>query len=74
VLHLGISGSDNISTTSSSSLKPKKERKINIEDQSEMILNQVVSLYKEMATINTDHAQHVLKVELCETNQQSNDQ
>jgi hypothetical protein len=42
-LSICSSGSDSISTTSSSSMKPKKERKKNIEDGTEMMLNQVVS-------------------------------
>jgi hypothetical protein len=72
---ISSSGSDSISTTSSSSMRrPKKERKMNIEDRTEMMLNQVVSLHKEMAMINADHAQHLLKVEFHETNQQLNDQ
>jgi hypothetical protein len=71
---ISSSGSESISTTSSSSFKPRKERKMSIEDKTDMMLNHVVGLCKEMASISADCALHLIKAELCETNQQLNDQ
>jgi hypothetical protein len=71
---ISSSGSESISTTSSSSYSKKKERKMNIEDKTYLMINQVVGLREEMATINADRALHLLKVELRETKQQLNDQ
>jgi hypothetical protein len=71
---ISSSGSESISTTSSSSYSKRKERKMNIEDKTDLMINQVVGLCEEMATINTDRALHLLKIELCESKQQLNDQ
>jgi hypothetical protein len=61
---ISSSGSESISTTSSSSYSKRKERKMNIEDKTDLMINQVVGLREEMATINADRALHLLKVEL----------
>jgi hypothetical protein len=73
---IGVSTGSNstISSTSSSTIQIRKERKMNMDDRTEMMLNQVVSLCEEMANMNNDRSLHLMKVELRETNQQLNEQ
>jgi hypothetical protein len=56
-----------------SSPTKKKQKKMNIEDKTDQMINVVKEMRDEMNTVSTDCAILLLKIELRETNQQHNE-